>query len=54
VNLDFEPIASTQGGNYNAFVKTLRAELDKIHPGYELTFCATGSTGYYDIATSDR
>jgi spore germination protein YaaH len=51
VNLDFEPIASTQGGNYNAFVKTLRAELDKIHPGYELTFCATGSTGYYDIAT---
>ena len=51
VSLDFEPIASTQGGNYNAFVKTLRAELDKIHPGYELTFCATGSTGYYDIAT---
>ena len=51
VNLDFEPIASTQGGNYDLFVKTLRAELDKIHPGYELTFCATGSTGYYDIAT---
>ena len=51
VSLDFEPIASTQGGNYNLFVKTLRAELDKIHPGYELTFCATGSTGYYDIAT---
>jgi spore germination protein YaaH len=51
VSLDFEPISSTQGGNYNLFVKTLRAELDKIHPGYELTFCATGSTGYYDIAT---
>ena len=50
VNLDFEPIASTQEGNYRIFVQTLRAELDKIHPGYELTFCATGATGYYDVA----
>ena len=51
VNLDFEPIAAGQGANFNAFVKMLRVELDKLHPGYELTFCATGSTGYYDIAT---
>ncbi len=50
VNLDFEPIASTQEGDYTLFVRTLRAELDKIHPGYELTFCATGATGYYDVA----
>lgn len=50
VNLDFEPIASTQEGDYRIFVQTLRAELDKIHPGYELTFCATGATGYYDVA----
>ncbi|MGD0862239.1 MAG: glycosyl hydrolase family 18 protein [Candidatus Limnocylindrales bacterium] len=50
VDLDFEPIASTQEGNYTSFVRTLRAQLDAINPGYELTFCATGSTGYYDVA----
>ena len=50
MNLDFEPIASTQQGNYTIFVRLLRSELDKINPGYELTFCATGATGYYDVA----
>jgi spore germination protein YaaH len=50
VSLDFEPIASTEEADYVSFVRTLRVELDKIHPGYELTFCATGSTGYYDVA----
>jgi spore germination protein YaaH len=50
VNLDFEPIASTQEDNYRIFVQTLRSELDKLHPGYELTFCGTGATGYYDVA----
>ncbi len=50
VNLDFEPIASSQEGDYTIFVKLLRQELNKLNPGYELTFCATGSTGYYDVA----
>jgi hypothetical protein len=50
VNLDFEPIASGQGANYDAFVRTLRQELDKIHTGYEIVFCGTGSTGNYDAA----
>ena len=50
VNLDFEPIASSQETQYRLFVQTLRADLDAIHPGYELVFCATGSTGYYDVA----
>jgi spore germination protein YaaH len=50
VNLDFEPIASTMEGQYVAFVRALRADLDAIHPGYELTFCGTGATGYYDVA----
>jgi spore germination protein YaaH len=49
VNLDFEPIASGQSANYVTFVRLLRAELDKVHPGYELTFCATGSAGSYDL-----
>jgi spore germination protein YaaH len=50
VNLDFEPIAPHQSANYVAFVRTVRAELDKIHPGYELTFCATGRPNTYDLA----
>jgi spore germination protein YaaH len=49
VNLDFEPIAPLQAANYVAFVKTMRAELDKLQPGYELTFCATGAPGTYDL-----
>ena len=36
VNLDFEPIVSGQSANFVTFVRTLRAELDKINPGYEL------------------
>jgi spore germination protein YaaH len=50
VDLDFEPIAPGQSANYVAFVKTLRAQLDLVHPGYELTFCATGRPTTYDLA----
>jgi spore germination protein YaaH len=50
VNLDFEPIASGASDNYVSFVHELRTELDKIHPGYELTFCTTGRATTYDAA----
>ena len=50
VNLDFEPIASGQKSNFTTFVRELRIELDQLHPGYELTFCANGSGGSYDLA----
>src|ERR1035437_8955931 len=49
VNLDFEPIASGQRTNFVLFVQQLRIELDKLQPGYELTFCATGAPGTYDL-----
>jgi spore germination protein YaaH len=49
VNLDFEPIASGEAANYVLFVRTLRTELDKVHPGYELTFCANGMPSSYDL-----
>ena len=49
VDLDFEPIAPGQSANYIAFVKTLRTELDKVHKGYELTFCATAEPNTYDL-----
>ena len=49
VNLDFEPIAPGQIANFVTFTRMVRAELDKVHPGYELTFCATGAPGTYDL-----
>ena len=49
VDLDFEPIAPGQSANYVSFVRTLRAQLDALHPGYELTFCGTGAPGTYDL-----
>ena len=49
VNLDFEPIAANQHDNFVTFVRTLRVELDKIQPGYELTFCSTGDPATYKL-----
>jgi spore germination protein YaaH len=49
VNLDFEPIAPGMSNNYVAFVRQLRVELDKLAPGYELTWCGTGRPSTYDI-----
>lgn len=50
VNVDFEPIASGQGANFTAFVRSLRAELDAIAPGYEITVDTTGYVGNYELA----
>jgi spore germination protein YaaH len=50
VNLDFEPIAPGQAANYVTFVRMLRVELDKVHAGYELTFCGTGHPNTYNLA----
>jgi spore germination protein YaaH/uncharacterized membrane protein YoaK (UPF0700 family) len=49
VNLDFEPIAPGQYSNFVTFTRLVRTELDLLHPGYELTFCATGAPGTYDL-----
>src|SRR5664280_1152907 len=49
VNLDFEPIAPGQIANFVTFTRMVRTELDKVHVGYELTFCATGAPGTYDL-----
>jgi spore germination protein YaaH len=43
VSLDFEPILSDQRDNFAAFLGELRAALDAVNPGYQLTFAATGS-----------
>ena len=48
VNLDFEPIASGQAANFTLFVRDLRTALNTAHPGYELTYDATGRGSTYD------
>lgn len=52
VNLDFEPLAATYDDEFTALVRTIRAELNKIHSGYQLTFDTTGSIGNYPIANA--
>lgn len=49
VNLDFEPIVSTYADEFTALVRSVRAELDKVSRGYQLTFDATGWIGNYPI-----
>ena len=49
INLDFEPIAAGHAADFTALVRTIRAELDRVHRGYQLTFDATGWIGNYPI-----
>ena len=49
VNLDFEPIVSTYADEFTALVRSVRAELNKIRAGYQLTFDTTGWIGNYPI-----
>ena len=52
VNLDFEPLAATYDAEFTALVRTIRAELNKVHGGYQLTFDTLGSIGNYPIANA--
>ena len=49
INLDFEPIATGYADEYAAFIRTVRAELDKQAAGYQLTFDTTGYIGNYPL-----
>ena len=49
VNLDFEPIVATYADEFTALVRSVRAELNRIAPGYQLTFDTTGWIGNYPI-----
>jgi spore germination protein YaaH/flagellar hook assembly protein FlgD len=49
VNLDLEPLVSGSEAGFTALVRTIRAELDKVARGYQLTFDTTGSIGNYPI-----
>jgi len=49
VNLDFEPLVSGYAAEFTSLVRAVRAELDKVAPGYQLTFDTTGYIGNYPI-----
>jgi len=49
VNLDFEPIVSGYAAEFTALVRSVRAELDNVALGYQLTFDTTGYIGNYPI-----
>jgi flagellar hook assembly protein FlgD len=50
INLDFEPIASGHGADFTAFVRAMRAQLDALVPGAQLTFDTTAELGNYAVA----
>ena len=49
INIDFEPIASGHADEFTLLVRAIRAELDAIALGYQLTFDTTGYIGNYPI-----
>ncbi|MEO5705376.1 MAG: glycosyl hydrolase family 18 protein [Candidatus Limnocylindrales bacterium] len=49
INLDFEPIVSGYSEEFTALVRSVRSELNKIAPGYQLTFDTMGSIGNQPI-----
>jgi spore germination protein YaaH len=54
INLDFEPIATGYAEEFTALVKSVRAELNKIAPGYQLTFDTLGSIGNQPIGPATQ
>jgi spore germination protein len=54
VNVDFEPIPIGQKAHFTNFVRLVRAELDAIRPGYQLTFDVTGHYDSYDVGGALR
>ncbi len=49
INLDFEPIVSGYSEEFTALVRSVRSELNKVAPGYQLTFDTMGSIGNQPI-----
>jgi spore germination protein YaaH len=50
VNLDFEPIVDGYSDEFTKLVRAIRAELNAVARGYQLTFDAMGSIGNQPIA----
>ena len=51
-NLDFEPLVAGYSDEFTALVRRVRAELNNVAPGYQLTFDTMGSIGNQPIANA--
>ena len=49
INLDFEPIVAGYADEFTLLVRSIRSELNKVAPGYQLTFDTLGSIGNQPI-----
>ncbi len=49
INLDFEPLVAGSEDEFVALVRTIRAELDRVAPGYHLSFDTMGRPGNYPL-----
>ena len=49
VNLDFEPILAGYAEEFTKLVRAIRAELNAIAPGYQLTFDALGELNWLAV-----
>lgn len=49
INLDVEPLVAGREDDFVALVRSIRAELDRVSPGYQLTFDTTGRIGNYPV-----
>ncbi|HEY8239075.1 MAG TPA: glycosyl hydrolase family 18 protein, partial [Candidatus Limnocylindrales bacterium] len=52
INLDFEPIVAGYADEFTALVRSVRSELNKIAPGYQLTFDTLGAIGNQPIVNA--
>lgn len=52
INLDFEPIVAGYADEFTALVRSVRSELNKVAPGYQLTFDTMGSIGNQPIVAA--
>ena len=53
VNLDFEPLARGYESEFTSLVRGIRAQLNRVHSGYQMTFDTLGSIGNYPIEARD-
>jgi len=49
INVDLEPLVAGHEDDFVALVRAIRAELDAIAPGYQLTFDTMGRVGNYPV-----
>jgi spore germination protein YaaH len=49
INLDWEPVPAAVRDDFTTFVRELRAALDGVHDGLQLTFDLTTAIGSYDL-----